>query len=103
MSSISLTTSPLARLSPLLKYILADIPSNLLLKRFGSKLIVILVLGFGLISLASTFITNYTGLIVTRIFLGIFEGGTLVGLLSTPIGSLSLTFNSLASSMSCHG
>ncbi|TEB32345.1 MFS general substrate transporter [Coprinellus micaceus] len=62
-------------------YVLADIPSNLLLKRFGSKLIVVLVLGFGLVSLASTFITNYTGLIVTRIFLGIFEGGTLSGLI----------------------
>ncbi|KAJ3533624.1 hypothetical protein NMY22_g7259 [Coprinellus aureogranulatus] len=62
-------------------YILADIPSNLLLKRYGSKLIVILVVGFGTISLISTFITNYAGLIVTRIFLGIFEGGTLSGLI----------------------
>ncbi|KAJ2917847.1 hypothetical protein MD484_g2542, partial [Candolleomyces efflorescens] len=62
-------------------YILADIPSNLLLKHVGSTLIAILVVGFGLVSLASAFMTSYAGLIATRVFLGIFEGGTLSGLI----------------------
>ncbi|KAJ2927563.1 hypothetical protein H1R20_g9531, partial [Candolleomyces eurysporus] len=62
-------------------YILADIPSNLLLKHFGSMLIAVLVVGFGLVSLTSAFVTSYAGLIATRVFLGIFEGGTLSGLI----------------------
>ncbi|KAF5332795.1 hypothetical protein D9611_005179 [Ephemerocybe angulata] len=62
-------------------YILADIPSNLILKRYGSILLAILTIGFGAISIASAFVTNMKSLIATRVFLGLFEGGTLSGLI----------------------
>ncbi|TFK29612.1 MFS general substrate transporter [Coprinopsis marcescibilis] len=61
-------------------YIAADIPSNLILKRYGSIWLAILIIGFGLVALASAFVTSFTGLLVTRVFLGITEGGTLPGL-----------------------
>ncbi|KAF5319115.1 hypothetical protein D9611_014104 [Ephemerocybe angulata] len=58
-------------------YVIADIPSNLILKRFGSAWLAFLVIGFGVISLASAFLHNYAGLLASRIFLGLTEGGTL--------------------------
>ncbi|RXW23316.1 hypothetical protein EST38_g2554 [Candolleomyces aberdarensis] len=58
-------------------YILSDIPSNLLLKRFGSPWLAFLVVGFGLVSVCSAFLHNFSGLIATRVFLGLTEGGTL--------------------------
>ncbi|KAF6747659.1 major facilitator superfamily domain-containing protein [Ephemerocybe angulata] len=61
-------------------YVIADIPSNLILKRFGSAWLAFLVIGFGVISLASAFLHNYAGLLASRIFLGLTEGGTLSGL-----------------------
>ncbi|KAG2011917.1 high-affinity nicotinic acid transporter [Coprinopsis cinerea AmutBmut pab1-1] len=61
-------------------YIVADIPSNLILKRYGSTWLAILVIGFGVVALGSAFVTSYQGLIVTRVFLGLTEGGTLPGL-----------------------
>ncbi|EAU90418.2 hypothetical protein CC1G_00802 [Coprinopsis cinerea okayama7 len=63
-----------------LQYIVADIPSNLILKRYGSTWLAILVIGFGVVALGSAFVTSYQGLIVTRVFLGLTEGGTLPGL-----------------------
>ncbi|KAF6744579.1 major facilitator superfamily domain-containing protein [Ephemerocybe angulata] len=61
-------------------YMISDIPSNLLLKRFGSKWLAFLVVGFGVISMGSAFLTSYTGLIISRVFLGLMEGGTLSAL-----------------------
>ncbi|KAF8892195.1 major facilitator superfamily domain-containing protein [Infundibulicybe gibba] len=60
-----------------ISYILADIPSNLALKRYGSRWLAGLIIAFGLIALSTAFVTSYTGLIITRIFLGFAEGGTL--------------------------
>jgi MFS family permease len=60
------------------KYNASDIPSNLLLKHFGSRWLAFLVFGFGVVSLFSAFMTTYGGLIASRVFLGITEGGTLV-------------------------
>jgi MFS family permease len=60
------------------QYLLSDIPSNLLLKHYGSTWLAFLVIGFGVVSLASAFLRNFTGLIISRIFLGLTEGGTLV-------------------------
>ncbi|TEB22529.1 MFS general substrate transporter [Coprinellus micaceus] len=62
-------------------YLLSDIPSNLLLKHYGSTWLAFLVIGFGVVSLASAFLRNFTGLIISRIFLGLTEGGTLSALL----------------------
>ncbi|TFK23380.1 MFS general substrate transporter [Coprinopsis marcescibilis] len=61
-------------------YILSDIPSNLALKHFGSNWLSGLVIGFGLVTTFSAFMTSYQGLIASRVFLGIFEGGTLSAL-----------------------
>ncbi|KAI5117897.1 hypothetical protein M0805_001554 [Coniferiporia weirii] len=61
-------------------YIAAEIPSNLALKHFGSSWLALMVASFGVISIGTAFVKNYTGLIITRVFLGIAEGGTLSGL-----------------------
>ncbi|KAF5320361.1 hypothetical protein D9611_011272 [Ephemerocybe angulata] len=71
--NIALTTFYIA-------YISADIPSNLLLKQWGSNWLAFLVLGFGAVSIGAAFVQNYAGLIVTRVFLGLAEGGTLSAL-----------------------
>ncbi|TEB22549.1 MFS general substrate transporter [Coprinellus micaceus] len=62
-------------------YVIADIPSNLMLKQFGSIWLAFLVIGFGLVSLFSAFLHNNAGLIASRVFLGLTEGGTLAGLI----------------------
>lgn len=38
----------------------------------------LLIMLFGIVSIATAFIHNFAGLIVTRVFLGMAEGGTLV-------------------------
>ncbi|KAH6884647.1 major facilitator superfamily domain-containing protein [Coprinopsis sp. MPI-PUGE-AT-0042] len=64
-------------------YTAADIPSNLILKKYGTTWLAILVIAFGIIALFSAFMTSFSGLIATRIFLGLAEGGTLSGLVYT--------------------
>ncbi|KAF8075137.1 MFS general substrate transporter [Lyophyllum atratum] len=61
-------------------YIAVDIPSNLALKRFGSPWIAAMITAFGVVSIGTAFIKSYAGLVVTRVFLGLAEGGTLSGL-----------------------
>ncbi|KAJ7180788.1 MFS general substrate transporter [Mycena filopes] len=61
-------------------YMLSDIPSNLALKHFGSVWIAAMVTCFGIISISTAFVKSYSGLIATRIFLGMAEGGTVSGL-----------------------
>ncbi|KAJ3563381.1 hypothetical protein NP233_g8976 [Leucocoprinus birnbaumii] len=63
-----------------LSYMIIEVPSNLALKRFGSIWVACLVISFGAVALGSAFMRNYAELIVTRILLGIAEGGTLAGL-----------------------
>jgi MFS family permease len=63
-----------------LQYIIIEIPSNLALKHFGSVWLAGMVTSFGAVSLGSAFIKSYQGLLVTRVFLGLAEGGTLSGL-----------------------
>ncbi len=62
------------------QFTLIEVPSNLLLKRVGSIWVAYLVIAFGAVALGSAFVRTYKELIVTRVFLGIAEGGTLVGL-----------------------
>ncbi|TFK53258.1 MFS general substrate transporter [Heliocybe sulcata] len=61
-------------------YILFEIPSNLALKRFGSVWLAFIVTAFGVITIGSAFTHNFAGLVITRVFLGAAEGGTLPGL-----------------------
>ncbi|KAK1232371.1 hypothetical protein PQX77_004493 [Marasmius sp. AFHP31] len=61
-------------------YIATEIPSNLALKHFGSWWLAAMVTTFGLVAIGTAFVTTYGGLLVTRVFLGMAEGGTLSGL-----------------------
>jgi len=64
-------------------FTLVEVPSNLALKSVGSIWVAYLVIAFGAVALGSAFMKTYTELIVTRVFLGIAEGGTLSGLVYT--------------------
>ncbi|KAF8197016.1 MFS general substrate transporter [Pholiota molesta] len=61
-------------------YFISDIPANLIMKRVGSTWIAVLTLAFGVVSLGSAFIKTYNHMIVTRVFLGFAEGGSLSAL-----------------------
>ncbi|KZT18565.1 MFS transporter [Neolentinus lepideus HHB14362 ss-1] len=57
-------------------YILAEIPSNILLKRLSPNVWLSLCMGFfGLTSLCQGLVKSYGGLLTTRFFLGLFEAG----------------------------
>ncbi|KAH7166485.1 major facilitator superfamily domain-containing protein [Dactylonectria macrodidyma] len=61
-------------------YILFEIPSNILLKRFRPNVWLSMnMFGFGLITLLQGFVTSYSGLVATRFFLGVFEAGIFPG------------------------
>ncbi|KDR80782.1 hypothetical protein GALMADRAFT_241222 [Galerina marginata CBS 339.88] len=64
-------------------YIVAEIPSNLALKHFGSIWLAFLVISFGVVAIGSAFVQSFGGLIATRVLLGLAEGGTLSGLVYT--------------------
>jgi hypothetical protein len=51
------------------------IPHNLAVKRFGSSWISLLIIGAGCASLGTAFVTNTSGLLLTRILLAMNEGG----------------------------
>ncbi|KAJ7781954.1 MFS general substrate transporter [Mycena maculata] len=61
-------------------HIFCDIPSNLALKHFGSMWLAAMVTCFSIISISTVFVKSYSGLIVTRVFLRMAEGGTVSGL-----------------------
>lgn len=55
-------------------YVLFEIPSNILVKRFKPHVwLSINMACFGLVTLLQGFVTNYAGLVTTRFFLGVFE------------------------------
>ncbi|KAF5018232.1 hypothetical protein F66182_9795 [Fusarium sp. NRRL 66182] len=61
-------------------YILFEIPSNILLKRFKPHVWLSLnMFLFGLTTLLQGLVQNYSGLIATRFFLGVFETGMFPG------------------------
>jgi len=62
-------------------YFAFEIPSNLALKHFGSVWLASMVVCFGVATIGTAFVQTYAGLVVTRIILGIAEGGTLPGLI----------------------
>jgi sugar phosphate permease len=62
-------------------YLTVEVPSNILLKAIGPRYYLpLLVCGFGLVSLCTAFVKDFAGLIVARVFLGIFEGGAMPGM-----------------------
>lgn len=59
-------------------YMLVEVPSNIILKLIGPKYYLpMLVVGFGLVSLCSAFVTSFEGLLAARAMLGVFEGGVM--------------------------
>ncbi|KXS13021.1 MFS general substrate transporter [Gonapodya prolifera JEL478] len=63
-------------------YFIAEIPSNLMLKRFGpSKWMCRIVFTWGICSFATAFAQNATGLILARFFLGLTEAGLFPGII----------------------
>jgi sugar phosphate permease len=62
-------------------YLLVEVPSNIILKHVGPRYYLpFLVCGFGVVSLCTAFVHNFAGLMVVRVFLGVFEGGAFPGL-----------------------
>lgn len=61
-------------------YIICEIPSNLLLKKFKPHLwLAVNAVAFGLVALLQGFVRTYSGLLATRFFLGVFEAGMFPG------------------------
>ena len=57
-----------------------EIPSNIILKKVGGQYYMpALVVGFGLISMCTAFVTSFSELLVCRFLLGVFEGGLFPG------------------------
>jgi MFS family permease len=63
-------------------YILADVPSNWLVKRVGAGYYLPgLMIGWGIVGTLMGLTKSYGGLIAARLFLGLFEGGLLGGMI----------------------
>lgn len=80
MSFLELTV--LERLSVFfIPYILLEVPSNVVLKKFKrpSTYLGILVVSWGIVMTFTGVVTNFAGLVVTRIMLGIAEAGFFPG------------------------
>lgn len=62
-------------------YILLEVPSNIVLKRFKrpSTYLGILVVSWGIVMTLTGIVKNFAGLMVTRVFLGIAEAGFFPG------------------------
>lgn len=62
-------------------YVLVEVPSNLILKKFTpSKWLATITVCWGIVSTLMGLVHNYAGLIVCRALLGLLEGGLLPGL-----------------------
>lgn len=61
-------------------YILLEIPSNIILKKLKPRVwLSICMFGFGLVTMLQGLVQNYSGLLATRFFLGVFETGMFPG------------------------
>ncbi|KAF8604714.1 MFS general substrate transporter [Ceratobasidium sp. AG-I] len=62
-------------------YIACELPSNLLIKKVGPhRLLPGIVFAWGIVTALQGLVHNYSGLIATRFFLGLCEGGLLPGI-----------------------
>ena len=63
-------------------YIAAELPSNLLLKKIGPRIVLpAICVSWGLITTLQSQIHNYAGLLACRFFLGLAEGGLYPGII----------------------
>jgi sugar phosphate permease len=61
-------------------YVAAEIPSNMMMKRFRPSVwLTIIMLVWAIVMICMGFVSNFSGLLVARIFLGIAEGGLFPG------------------------
>ncbi|KAL5323649.1 hypothetical protein ACEPPN_008189 [Leptodophora sp. 'Broadleaf-Isolate-01'] len=61
-------------------YIAAEIPSNIMMKRIRPSIWLTFIMVFWSVAMiCQGFVKNYSGLMATRVFLGIFEGGLFPG------------------------
>ncbi|KAF2652469.1 MFS general substrate transporter [Lophiostoma macrostomum CBS 122681] len=61
-------------------YVLFEIPSNILLKKLKPRIwLSICMFGFGFVTIMQGLVKNYSGLLATRFFLGVFETGMFPG------------------------
>ncbi|KAF5529474.1 major facilitator superfamily transporter [Fusarium phyllophilum] len=84
---LDLTVVPVVTFLYLLCFIdRVEVPSNILMKRYGPHIITdisqvpTLVIGFGFVSICTAFVKSFAGLANARAVLGIFEGGTMPGI-----------------------
>ncbi|EEQ90684.1 hypothetical protein RJZ56_005982 [Blastomyces dermatitidis] len=62
-------------------YIAAELPSNLLIKKIGPRILLpALCLSWGIVTTLQSQVNNYPGLIAARFFLGLLEGGLFPGI-----------------------
>jgi len=62
-------------------YITTEVPSNLVLKKFGpARWLAFITTGFGIVATLTGIVPNFTGLVVCRLVLGALEGGLFPGL-----------------------
>jgi MFS family permease len=61
-------------------YIVFEIPSNFLMKKFRPRTwLSLCILGFGIVELGQAFVKDYSGLLAARFLLGLFEAGIFPG------------------------
>jgi sugar phosphate permease len=61
-------------------YIAAEIPSNMMMKRFRPSIwLTFIMVCWSASMIGQGFVKNYSGLLATRVFLGVFEGGLFPG------------------------
>ncbi|GJN87347.1 hypothetical protein Rhopal_000296-T1 [Rhodotorula paludigena] len=61
-------------------YIIGEVPSNLVLKKVGSRWLSFLCMAFGAVTIGSAWVHNFGTFLGVRILLGIFEGGVIPGI-----------------------
>lgn len=62
-------------------YIVAELPSNLLLKKIGPRILLpFLCVAWGIVTTLQSQVHNYAGLLACRFFLGLMEGGLFPGI-----------------------
>jgi len=70
-------------------YLTVEVPSNIILKRVGPRFYLpLLVVGFGFVAMCTAFVKDFNQLCVARAFLGVFEGGGKLNLVSNPPSSM---------------
>lgn len=62
-------------------YILAELPSNLILSKIGPRILLpFICVGWGIVTTLQSQVNNYAGLLACRFFLGLLEGGLFPGI-----------------------